>query len=318
MPSKRPSPSAMEDDRPTAFPSPSHPGLKRRSSRPRFRLDDRRQELSPSPRDSPTRRSDRKRRRRASPEYAAVTAPSERRTRALQDSASPSAARRPRAFQEAAALAVLAAGAPRAALGSRSYGAVQRQWNDADELALLTGAAAFRVRNGHVPRLPDMGALFDYLRGSLSPHLDQAKVYYKLKRLKSKFEHAAPSAAASQHELRVRDLCGKVWGARHGLSDEDDSPEEEEARERRAVPDAAAMLPVATEVLDAYWKNNGLALSGVSLEKGLSLIGTQDARSIEARWRRQLDAEVHSQMRRHDLAKDVYGLLLDAIKGLGP
>ncbi|KAM0880884.1 hypothetical protein ACQ4PT_033286 [Festuca glaucescens] len=306
----------MEADGPNASPSPSPspspPGSKMRSSRPRFRLDDRRLEPSPSP-----RKSERKRRRRAAPESAAVTAPAARWSRALQDSASPSAGR-PRAFQEAAALAVLAAGAPRAALGSRSYGAVQRLWSDADELALLTGAAAFRARNGHVPRLPDMGALFDYLRGSLSPHIDQDKVYYKLKRLKSKYEHAAPSAAAGKHELRVRDLCNKVWGSRVGLSDEDDSPEEEQAREHRTVPDAAAMLPVATEVLDAYWKTNGLALSGVSLEKGLSLLGTEDARSIEARWRQQLDAEVRSQMRRHDLAKDVYGLLLDAIKGLGP
>ncbi|XP_051192517.1 STOREKEEPER protein [Lolium perenne] len=305
----------MEADGRSASSSPSHPGSTMRSSRPRFLLDDRRPEPSPSP-----RKSERKRRRRAGPESAAVTA---RRPRALQDSASPSAAaaRRPRAFQEAAALAVLAAGAPRAAPGSRSYGAVQRLWSDADEVALLTGAAAFRARNGHVPRLPDMAALFGYLRGSLSPHIDQDKVYYKLKRLKSKYEHAAPSAAAGKHELRVRDLCGKVWGARVGLSDEDDSPPEEEQardRERRAVPDAAAMLPVATEVLDAYWKTNGLALSGVSLEKGLSLLATEDARSIETRWRQQLDAEVRSQMRRHDLAKDVYGLLLDAIKGLGP
>lgn len=85
-----------------------------------------------------------------------------------------------------------------------------------------------------------------------------------------------------------------------------------------AVPDAAAMLPVATEVLDAYWKTDGPALSGVSLEKGLSKLATEDARWIEAKWRRQLDAEVHSQIKRHDLAKEVYGLLLEAIKGLGP
>lgn len=164
-----------------------------------------------------------------------------------------------------------------------------------------------------------MGPLFDSIRGSLSPHLDQAKVYYKLKRLKSKFLHAAPAAAAGPHDLLVRDLCYDVWGAHLGLSAEDDAVEaEEEASERRTVPDAAAMLPVVTEVLDAYWKTSGPALSGVSLEKGLSLLGTEAARSIEAKWRKQLDEEVHSQMRRHDLAKEVYGLLLDAIKRLGP
>uniref|UniRef100_A0A453PQ47 Glabrous enhancer-binding protein-like DBD domain-containing protein n=1 Tax=Aegilops tauschii subsp. strangulata TaxID=200361 RepID=A0A453PQ47_AEGTS len=234
------------------------------------------------------------------------------------------ALRRPvRAFQEAAALAALAASAPAAASssGARSYGVV---WSDADEVALLNAAAAFRVRHGRVPGLPDMGALFDAIRGSIAPHIDQPKVYYKLKRLKSKFDHAVPSAVVSRHEQRLRDLCKKVWGANFGLpaekdaAPEEDEEDEEEERGRGNVPDAAAMLPVATEVLDAYWKTDGPALSGVSLEKGLSKLATEDARWIEAKWRRQLDAEVHSQIKRHDLAKEVYGLLLDAIKGLGP
>lgn len=293
--------------------TPSPPGSRKRSSRPRPRQDDGRPEPYPSPRGSPSRRSERTRRPRAPPESDAVTATAERRPRAPQDSPSPALRRPVRAFQEAAALAALAASSS----GARSYGVV---WSDADEIALLNAAAAFRVRHGRVPGLPDMGALFDAIRGSISPHIDQPKVYYKLKRLKSKFDHAVPSAVVSRHEQRLRDLCKKVWGANFGLPAEKDvAPEEEEEEsERGTVPDAAAMLPVATEVLDAYWKTGGPALSGVSLEKGLSLLATEDARWIEAKWRRQLDAEVHSQIKRHDLAKEVYGLLLDAIKGLGP
>ncbi|KAL5208025.1 hypothetical protein ABZP36_032460 [Zizania latifolia] len=197
-----------------------------------------------------------------------------------------------------------------------SHGAVQKLWSDADEVALLAGAAAFCARTGHVPRLPDMGPLFDSIKGSLSPHLDQAKVYYKLKRLKSKYLHAAPGASAGPHECRVRDLCASVWGTDiEPLAEGDD---EEGADQRRSVPDAAAMMPVLTEMLDDYWKTGGRALSRVSLEKGLSLLGTDEARFIETKWRRQLDAEIQTQMRRHDLAKDVYALLMDAIKGLGP
>jgi hypothetical protein len=36
----------------------------------------------------------------------------------------------------------------------------------ADELALLPDAATFHTCNGHVPRPPDMGELFDYLRAA--------------------------------------------------------------------------------------------------------------------------------------------------------
>ncbi|KAI4982288.1 hypothetical protein ZWY2020_022780 [Hordeum vulgare] len=272
--------------------TPSPPGSRKRSSCPRPRPDDGRPEPYPSPRGSPARRSERTRRPRAPPGSDAVTAPAERRARAPPQDSSPSPAmRRPvRAFQEAAALAALAASAPAA-------------------------------RHGRVPGLPDMGALFDAIRAP-SPRIDQPKVYYKLKRLKSKFDHAVPSAVVSRHEQRLRDLCKKVWGANFDLApdapEEEEDEEEEEERGRGTVPDAAAMLPVATEVLDAYWKTDGPALSGVSLEKGLSKLATEDARWIEAKWRRQLDAEVHSQIKRHDLAKEVYGLLLEAIKGLGP
>jgi hypothetical protein len=72
------------------------------------------------------------------------------------------------------------------------------------------------------------------------------------------------------------------------------------------------------EVLGEYWKSNGQGLSGVSLEKGLALLGSQEASVAEGKWRRQLEADMRMQMRRHDLGKEVYGLLIDAIKGLGP
>lgn len=185
---------------------------------------------------------------------------------------------------------------------------------------LLADAAAFRACVGHVPRLPDMGSLFDSIRDSLSPHIDHAKVCYKLKRLKGKYLHAAFGAFARPHERRVRDLCASVWGADlEPLAEGDDERAAAAAADQpRTVPDAAAMLPVLTEMLDEYWKTDGRALSSVSLAKGLSLLGTEEARFIEGKWRRQLDSEIQTQMRRHDLAKEVYALLMDAIKALGP
>jgi hypothetical protein len=188
-------------------------------------------------------------------------------------------------------------------------GAAQKHWSDDDEFTLLTAAVAFRDRNGRAPRLPDMAELFESIRESISPHIDQFMVYYKIKRLKSKFQHSA-----GPRDRRLRDLCSVLWGVGVVASSEDDS----DVGERRTVPDAAAMMPVVTEVLGEYWKTNERAMAGVSLEKGLSLLGKKEGRLIETKWRQQLDQEMQSQMRRHDLAKEVCGLLTDAIKGLGP
>lgn len=93
---------------------------------------------------------------------------------------------------------------------------------------------------------------------------------------------------------------------------------EAEAEGASRLAEVAVRLPVVSEVLDEYWRRNARALSGVSLEKGLALLRAEEGRVAETKWRRQLGAEMRTQVRRHDLAKEVYGLLIDAVKGLGP
>jgi hypothetical protein len=269
---------------------------------------------NPSPRGSPARGSELKRRRRTSAESAALalaTAAARASASGVRSDAGDGAVerrRRPRARAEGGDGAIRMLGAAAARVGG-GRGAAQKHWSDDDEFTLLTAAVAFRERNGRAPRLPDMAKLFESIRDSISPHIDQFMVYYKIKRLKSKFQHSA-----GPRDRRLRDLCSVLWGVGVVPSSEDDS----DVVERRAVPDAAAMMPVVTEVLGEYWKTNERAMAGVSLEKGLSLLGKKEGRLIETKWRQQLDQEMQSQMRRHDLAKEVCGLLTDAIKGLGP
>uniref|UniRef100_A0A0E0L968 Glabrous enhancer-binding protein-like DBD domain-containing protein n=1 Tax=Oryza punctata TaxID=4537 RepID=A0A0E0L968_ORYPU len=198
-------------------------------------------------------------------------------------------------------------------------------WNDADEVALLTAAVAFRARNGFAPRLPDMGVLFKSLRGSISSHIDQAKVYYKLKRNKSKFLHAPSAASTSPHERRVRALCAELWGSELAPLPAEGDADAAEADERDAEDgyvggslDVSVRLPVVSEVLGDYWRKNGRVLSGVSLEKGLALVGPEEGRMVEAKWKRQLEVETQTQGCRHDLAKEVCAMLIDAVRGLGP
>uniref|UniRef100_A0A0A9FQN5 Uncharacterized protein n=1 Tax=Arundo donax TaxID=35708 RepID=A0A0A9FQN5_ARUDO len=99
-----------------------------------------------------------------------------------------------------------------------------------------------------------MGVLFDSISGSISPYLDHDLVCYKLKRFKSKLQHSD-----GPRDRRLRDLCAKAWGVVPPSEDNSAGREADEtdADERRAIHDAAAMLPVVTEVLGEYSKPSG-------------------------------------------------------------
>ncbi|KAF8779929.1 hypothetical protein HU200_002199 [Digitaria exilis] len=303
MSSGRPSASAMNAD---AAASPS------RSRKRPSRRSDSVSSANPSPIGSP---SEHKRRRRTSAESAALALNA---VAAGASAVNPDAGRgsirrsqRPRlhtARVDGGDGGIQMLGAAAARVSGARGGGGKKYWTDEDELTLLAAAVAFRERNGHAPRLPDMAELFDSLCDSISPEIDQFMVYYKMKRLKSKFQHTD-----GPPDRRMRDMCSILWGVGAAPSSEDDSD-----AERRGVPDAAAMMPVVTEVLGEYWKTNERVMAGVPLEKGLSLLGKKEGRLLETKWRQQLDEEMRSQMRQHDLAKEVCSLLTDAIKGLGP
>ncbi|KAK3131905.1 hypothetical protein QOZ80_6AG0513230 [Eleusine coracana subsp. coracana] len=315
MPSKRPSSHAMDEAAAAAARlDAATPRAKSRSSKSRAR--DRRRSPNPNPNSS----------RKRAPELPTVSA-------SRKSDRKP----KPRAFPDSTTLATAAAAAAAAAPSSsaRGSGAAQKLWSDADEVALLSGAVAFKKdKSGIAPRLPDMGEFYEYVRDSIAPHLDQSKVYYKLKRLKSKFQRTAPGATSTPHDGLVRDLSADLWGAELAYPGEDgerpleEGADVEEAEEGVNATQAHTLgdldkpepgrMPIVRELLGEHWRLNGQALSGVSLEKGLSLVGPDEAEKTEAKWRRQLEADMRMQMRWHDLGKEVSALLMDAIKGLGP
>ncbi|CAL5051742.1 unnamed protein product [Urochloa decumbens] len=332
MPSKRPSPDAMDEAGAAAAPAarlrPSTPRSKKRSSRSKSRARSRDRRRSPNP--NPSSRRERAAEQPGS--AAPAPAPSRKsdrkpRPRFIPDSATLATAL---AATAAAAAATSSGGGGRGGAGAVSRGgggrgtagATSKLWTEADEVALLTGAAAFKDRAGFAPRAQDMPELYDSIRDSLSSYLDQDKTYYKLKRLKSKFQHSVLGDSSTAHEHRVRDLCAALWGGELARPVENDVEEAEEEDADGGFPggdrEGSARLPMVKEVLGEYWKMNGHGLSGVSLEKGLALLGSQEASVAEGKWRRQLEEDMRIQMHRHELGKEVYGLLIDAIKGLGP
>ncbi|XP_051215590.1 uncharacterized protein [Lolium perenne] len=135
-PSNRPSPHAVTED--DGADSPAASGLRATPPRPnnrssRAKSSSRRRRRSPNPNPRPR------------PDYYG-TEPSRKSERK----------RKPRSFPDAALLsrALLPRASPSRAAGAGGGGNVQL-WTDADELALLSGAVAFRAGSGRAPRLPD-------------------------------------------------------------------------------------------------------------------------------------------------------------------
>ncbi|CAL4967193.1 unnamed protein product [Urochloa decumbens] len=295
-----PAPMDLDTAPAPAPPSPSPPISKKRSTSPQPGMGDGHQDPNSSPRGSPSRRSDPNRRVRTSAAADARGSSVDGEHEDVQG-LEPAGVADQRLSQD---MARRRRGAT-ARADDRCHGAARpapiypKTWSDADEVTLLEAAAAFRERTGRVPQNRDAGMLLRSISGSISRHVDEAKVYHKLWRFKSKFWHEALGKFATAHDRRVRDLSAKIWDF-----------------DNTVARDATAAMPVVTEVLEEYWKMNERALAGFPLEKGLSLLSKKEGRLIETRWRKQLDEEMQTQMQRHDLAKEICVLLNDTVKGL--
>lgn len=90
-----------------------------------------------------------------------------------------------------------------------------KTWSEADEVTLLKAAKEFRARTGSEPKIGTIREFFDKIKGSVALHLDPDKVYYKLKRLKSKFLLNGSVAPSGAHERVLYNLSKDVW---RGLS----------------------------------------------------------------------------------------------------
>ena len=141
MPSKRPSPHAMDEAASAAAARlrPSTPRSKKRTSRSKSRGRSRDRRRSPNPNPS-------SRRERAADHGGSAAAPSRKSDRKPKPRSFPDSATLATAMASVAAAAAAASTAPAAGGGRGSAGAVQKLWTESDEVALLTGAVAFKDR----------------------------------------------------------------------------------------------------------------------------------------------------------------------------
>ncbi|KAJ3698939.1 hypothetical protein LUZ61_002644 [Rhynchospora tenuis] len=210
-----------------------------------------------------------------------------------------------------------------------------KTWSEADEVTLLRAANDFRGRTGSEPKIATVREFFDKIKDSMAPHLDPDKVYYKLKRLKSKFLLNGDTAPSGAHERVLYNLSKDVWRGVVGDNKKKkkkknaDAGNKDEVRDYEEDEDEYAIVavertqrevgsfPFLSEALREHWKSNGDKFSSVSLENGLMQLDATRARELEKKWKKQLEADIRSRMKQNEIFKEVYGLLIDGVKGQG-
>lgn len=91
-----------------------------------------------------------------------------------------------------------------------------KTWSEADQVTLLKAAKEFRATTGSEPKIGTIRDFFDKIKGSVAPHLDPDKAYYKLKRLKSKFLLNGSVTPSGAHDRVLYNLSKDVWRGLNG------------------------------------------------------------------------------------------------------
>ncbi|KAJ3695969.1 hypothetical protein LUZ60_001346 [Juncus effusus] len=201
-------------------------------------------------------------------------------------------------------------------------------WSDSDELSLLKSAREFKNRTGAEPKGLTMREFFEEVKGRIGEHLDLEKVTYKMRRLKVKWLSSRGEVPSGGHERAVYELSDEVWRTDEGdekarnEGDKDRTETQEKTEDFYATEpiqiiyaDFPTKHPNLTEALQDHYKSNKSNFSEVSLEKGLKEMDVSRSKEMEKKWKKQLEADMRLRMRKHEIVKEVYGLLVDCVKG---
>lgn len=193
-------------------------------------------------------------------------------------------------------------------------GGPHKSWTENEEVALLRDAVRFRAQTGSAPRTPDMEEFFESVKRSLGSGMDQVRVFYKLKRLKSKFLQTS-GPLGGPHERLLYKLSAEVWGSEATAKHERELEEKTNCEEEGEMENGRVNCAFVEDALRKYWgENERMNYSGALLEEGLRSMDPAQAMKLEMKWREQVESDMRLKMKRHEMCKEVYGLLAQVVK----
>ncbi|XP_057488444.1 probable transcription factor At1g11510 [Actinidia eriantha] len=220
----------------------------------------------------------------------------------------------------------------------------QRLWSEDDEIEILKGVMEYRTKKGVDP-VTDMNDFHDFIKKSLHVAVTRTQLYYKIRRLKKKYENNAGKGKngvdrsfSNPHEQKAYEWSKKVWGGEDNCVGGDSVKFNGKTKKNQNQNQNQRPIVVALPMIDRGKEGANIEVAktaavsqsiGVkrsigesSLEEeimkdGLELIGSSKKLELEEKWKKLGEEEVELYMKRVDLIREQTKLVLEAMKSSG-
>ncbi|GFZ06284.1 hypothetical protein Acr_18g0004540 [Actinidia rufa] len=213
----------------------------------------------------------------------------------------------------------------------------QRLWSEDDEIEILKGVMEYRKKKGVDPGT-DMDDFHDFIKKSLHVAVTRTQLYYKIRRLKKKYENNAGKGKngvdrsfSNPHEQKAYEWSKKVWGEEDNGVGGDSVKFNGKTKKNQNQRTIVVALPMIDRGKDGakievaktapVSQSIGVkrSIGESSLEEeimkdGLELIGGSKKLELEEKWKKLGEEEVELYLKRVDLIREQTKLVLEAMK----
>ncbi|CAJ2648814.1 unnamed protein product [Trifolium pratense] len=205
--------------------------------------------------------------------------------------------------------------------GEDSKKSTQRLFSEQDELTILKGLADFISKTKKDP-LKDALAFHGFVKKWLSAEASSAQLKRKVRTLKKKFETS--DSFTKPHDKKAFEFFKKVWGNTGANEAEENGKVNGKSVKKELVISTKKEAAKVKTVVDNSLIVSELIRFGVvagssvlnkdALERGLELIEESKRVEFVEKWKQVQIAEMELLVRRSQLAKEQFNLLLQALK----
>ncbi|KAL6990854.1 hypothetical protein U1Q18_008977 [Sarracenia purpurea var. burkii] len=210
----------------------------------------------------------------------------------------------------------------------------QRLWSEDDEIAILKGLIEYTVKKATDP-VTDMNAFYNFIKKSLRVEVSKTQLYYKIRRLKKKYENNVNKGGSKgeedrillkPHEQKAYELSQKIWAGvanRVRVSNGKDIVKvngKARKNQNQIVKEVPRMEVESTKEASrpVFGRRIGKSSSQEEIMKdGLGLISAPQKLELQEKWKQLRLEEAELYLRRLDLVHEQTKLLLEALNCSG-